>query len=118
MQAMARRKIMVIMPLFALITLGSGMWLFDILAGGNHGALMRTSMGKAYAWGATFSIVGFLLGIIVMRPAMMKIQKLSAAPAENAAEIARLRARSGIVSKIVAVLLLAALALMAVARYV
>jgi len=117
MQALARRKVMVIMPVFALITIISGMWLFDILAGGDHASLMRTPMGKAYAWGATFSLVGFLLGIFVMRPAMMKVNKLSAAPAENAAEIQRLRARGSFVGQIVAVLLLVALALMAIARY-
>ena len=117
MQALARRKVMVIMPLFALITLGSGFWLFDILAGGDHGALMRTPMGKAYAWGATFSLLGFLLGFTVMRPAMMKVQKLSADPVQNAAEIQRLRKRGSAVGTVVAVLLLATLALMAVARY-
>lgn len=117
MQALARRKIMIIMPVFALITLVSGFVLFDRLAGGDHASLMRTSMGKAYAWGATFSLLGFLLGIFIMRPAMMKLQKLSAAPVENAAAIQRLRARGSVTGKIVAVLLLLALALMAVGRY-
>lgn len=117
MQALARRKIMIIMPIFALITIISGVLLFDRLAGGDHASLMRTPMGKAYAWGATFSLVGFLLGITVMRPAMMKIQRLSADPAQNAAEIQRLRKRSGVTSNIVAVLLLGALGLMAVGRY-
>lgn len=118
MAALARRKLMVIMPIFALITIGSGVWLFDILAGGDHASLMRTPMGKAYAWGATFSLLGFLLGIFIMRPAMLKVAKLSQDnPAAHQAEIQRLRARGSFVGKIVAVLLLVALALMAVARY-
>ncbi|MGH7608025.1 MAG: hypothetical protein ACREU4_02625 [Burkholderiales bacterium] len=126
MAALQRRKIMIIMPVFALITLVSGMWLFDRLAGGQHAALMQTPMGMAFAWGALAAVIAFLLGIIVMRPIMVKVTKLgevlaTAPPEERAArsaEIQRLRGRSNMLSRVVAVLLLFALAAMAVARYV
>lgn len=125
MAALQRRRLMVIMPIFALITLVSGFWLFDRLAGGNHAALMRTAMGKGYAWGATAALLAFVLGIVVMRPAMIRATRLSeslatASPEERAArsaEIQRLRARGSVMGRVVAVLLLIALGLMAVARY-
>lgn len=125
MAALQRRRIPLIMPVIALITLISGFWLFDRLAGGNHGALMRTPMGKAYAWGATAALLAFLIGMIVGRPAMIRSMKLAeslptASPEERAArmvEMQRLRARGTAVNRVVMALLLIALAVMAVARY-
>jgi len=125
MGALARKKIPVILPIFALITLISGMWLFNRLAGGNMGALMATPMGKAFAWGGAAALIAFLVGVIVMRPAMMKSMRLAeslptAPPDERAsrsAELQRLRARGATLGKVVNVLLLFALAAMAIARY-
>ena len=62
---------------------------------------MRTPMGRAYGGGGTAAIVAFLLGIVVMRQA----------------EIQRLRARGALIGRFVTILLLIALGLMAVARY-
>lgn len=111
-----RRRVMVITPIFALITLTSGMYLFNRLAGGNTAALIGTPMGLAFVLGAVSSLIAFLLGIIVMRPAMVKAQQLgqSGGPA---AEIQRLQRRGAVVGRIVAILLLFTLGAMAVARY-
>jgi len=125
MAALAKRRIPVIMPIIALIALVSGMWLFQRMSGGNMGALMATPMGQAFAWGGGASLIAFLVGIVVMRPAMMRSMKLaeslpSAPPQERAtrsAEIQRLRARGVFLGKVVMYLLLFALAAMAVARY-
>lgn len=125
MAAMARRRIPLIVPIIALLSLISGTWLFMRLMGADAAALMRTPMGKAYGWGGTAAILAFLLGIIVMRPAMMKSMRLaeslaSVSPAERTArqtEIDRLRARGAMMGRVVTVLLLIALGLMAVARY-
>jgi uncharacterized membrane protein len=125
MAALQRRRIMVIMPVVALITLVSGLWMFGRLAGGNPAALMRSPMGQALAWGGAAAIVAFVLGIVVMRPAMMRATKLAeslatASPEERAtrtAEIQRIRARGTVMGQVVAILLLIALAAMAVARY-
>ena len=126
MAALQRRRVMVIMPIFALITIVSGFWMMNRVAAGNWGPFMRTPMGQSLAWGATAALAAFLLGIIVMRPAMMKAAKLAESlatvPAEERAvrmvEMQRLRARGSVMGKVVAVLLLIALGLMAVARYV
>jgi uncharacterized membrane protein len=118
MGALARRRIPVIMPIIALITLVSGIWLLMRLTGANPAVVMRSPMGRAYGWGGVAAILAFLLGIFVMRPAMMRSMKLaeSGNPA-NAPEIQRLRARGAMLGKVVTALLLIALGLMAVARY-
>jgi hypothetical protein len=103
----------------------SGFWVFERLAAGNHAAFMGTPMGQALAWGAAAAVIAFLLGIVVMRPAMLRATRLAeslatASPEERAtrsAEIQRLRARGTLMGQVVAILLLFALAAMAVARY-
>ena len=96
MAAMARRRIPLIVPIIALLALVSGMWLFMRLIGADAATMMRTPMGKAYGWGGTAAIVAFLLGIIVMRPAMMKSMRLAeslptASPDERAARQAEVQ---------------------------
>src|SRR5438552_4174523 len=66
-----------LMPIFGLITLVSGMWLFSRMSGGNIGALMQTAMGKAFGFGGLIALLAFLIGVIVMRPAMMRTAQLS-----------------------------------------
>jgi hypothetical protein len=125
MLGLQRRRLMVAMPVMGLVTIAAGFWLFVRLAGGNQTALMRTALGQAYAGGATAAIVAFLIGVFGTRPIMMKAIKLAdslpALPpdqrAPQAAELERLRARGLALSRVVAVLLVLALAAMAVARY-
>lgn len=125
MAALMRRRIQVVMPIVALITLVSGFWLFQRLSGGAAAGLMGTPMGLAFGSGGVAALVAFLLGIIVMRPAMLRstalAQSLAAAsPQERATrtvEIERLRARGAMTAWAVLVLLLYALGAMAVARY-
>lgn len=125
MSAMMKRRLPVIMPIIALITIVSGMWLLQRLGGANMGALMGSPMGQAFAWGGAVALIAFLIGIVVMRPAMMRSMKLmesiaTAAPAERAtmqAEMQRLRARGAVLGKVVAWMLLLTLAAMSVARY-
>lgn len=128
MQGLTRRRIPLIMTVIALLTLISGTWLLMRLIGGDAAVVMRTPMGRAYGWGGTAAILAFLLGFGVMRPAMMRSMRLAeslatatATPDERAkrqAEIQRLRARGALMGRVVTILLLIALALMAVARYV
>jgi hypothetical protein len=125
MAALARKKIPIIMPIFALITIVSGMWLLQRLGGANMGALMATPMGQALAWGGAVALLSFLIGIIVMRPAMMRSMKLAEAlpstppdqRAAVAAEFQKLRARGVLLGRVVTIMLLFTLGAMAVARY-
>jgi len=125
MQGLQRRRLMVAMPVMGLVTIAAGVWLFVRLGGGNQAALMRTALGQAYAFGATAAIVAFLIGVFATRPIMMKAIKIADAlptlppdqRAPRAAELERLRGRGLALSRVVAVLLVLALAAMAVARY-
>lgn len=125
MAALLRRRIPLILPIVALITLVSGFWLYQRLSGGAPDALMRSPIGLAFGSGGMAALVAFLLGIVVMRPAMMRSAELaqslaSAAPDERAArtaEMQRLRARGARTGWVVMILLLYALGAMAVARY-
>jgi hypothetical protein len=126
MGALARRRIPVIMPVLALITIISGLWLFQRLSGGHPGGLMATSTGKAFGFGGLAALLAFLIGIFGARPVMMRSMKLSesvptALPEQRAgitAELQRLRVRGATLNRVVTALLLLALAAMAVARYV
>jgi len=118
MAGLMKRRIPVIMPIIALVTILSGMWLFQRLSGGDMKALMATPMGQAFAWGGALALIAFLIGVVVMRPMMMKSMKLMQAgnPA-NGPEIQRLQARANTLGKVVSYMLLLTLGLMAVARY-
>lgn len=88
MAALMRRRIPVILPIVALITLVSGFWLFQRLSGGAAAGLMRTPMGMAFGSGGAAALLAFLLGVVVMRPAMMRSTQLaqslaSASPEEG-----------------------------------
>jgi uncharacterized membrane protein len=125
MGALLRRRVPVVIPIIALIAIISGFWLFMRLSAGDPGALMGSPMGRGFAWGGAASVVAFLVGIIIVRPAMMRTAQLGASlatatPDERAArtaEMQRLRARGARASWVVMALLLFALAAMAVARY-
>ena len=111
MQALQKQKIMIVMPVLALLTIISGLWMMSRLyAGPSDFAASR--MGMALNIGAVSAILAFVIGIVVMRPLMMK-----AMTATDPAEAQRLRNRSNSLSRWVARLLMLALAAMAVARY-
>jgi hypothetical protein len=125
MGAIQRRGLMTVMPLIAIATILSGLWLYWRAAGGLAADYARSRMGLAYGAGGAAAIIGYLLGILVVRPTMLRMGDLgprmaAAAPQDRQAlgeEMQRLRARSATASRLVAALLLFALAAMAVARY-
>ena len=110
MQAMMRRKVPMFMPIFALLAIVSGFWLFMRMSAGNSGALMRTPMGMAFGLGGAVALLAFLLGIFVMRPLMMESM-------QGGPDSPQLRARATTIGNVVTVMLLFTLAAMAVARY-
>ena len=111
MAALQKQKIMIIMPVIALLTIGSGLWLMMRMYGG-PGNLAASRMGMALNLGAAAAILAFLIGVVFMRPLMMRAMTTT-----DPAEAQRLRARGAMLSQWVARLLLFALAAMAVARY-
>jgi len=123
--ALAKRRIQVIMPVLALVTLVSGFWLYQRLSGGAIGALLKTPVGLAFGLGGLAALLAFVAGIGLARPIMMRSMKLAeqmttASPADRSsimAEMQKLRGRGATLNRVVMVLLLLALAAMAVARY-
>src|SRR5258706_16036041 len=88
MAALQRQRIMVIMPVIALLTIGSGLWLMMRLYG-NPANIVGSRMGMGLNVGATAAIVAFLIGVVFMRPLMMRSMT-----ATDPAEAQRLGARS------------------------
>jgi len=111
MQALQKQKIMIVMPVIALLTIISGIWMMmRLYAGPSDFAASR--MGMALNVGALSAIIAFLIGIIFMRPLMEKAMATT-----DPAEAQKLRARGATLSRWVARLLMLALGAMAVARY-
>ena len=126
MAALNRRKFMVVIPVIAILTMLSGLWLYARASMGFSPAYMSSGPGRTYGLGAVLAITGFTLGMTISRPAMMKINKLmqsaaTASPAEREAilgQVEGLRARGARWGRIIAFLLIGAATLMALGRYV
>lgn len=126
MAGIQRRRFMDVMPLVALVTILSGLWLLWMTSGGFNAGWMRSPTGMAYSWGALFALVAFGIGVGILRPAMMRIGRITAQAAQAAdpaqresllAPVPALRRRSMLAGRAVAVLLALATALMGIARY-
>lgn len=111
MAALQRRGVMTVMPIIALLTIVSGVWLVQRVYGGMT-ALVASRAGLGFAIGGAAALIAFLLGVIVVRPAMLR-----ANASGDQGEIQRLRARGAAVGRVVALLLIFAAAAMALARY-
>lgn len=126
MGALQKRGLMTAMPILALLTLISGFWLFWRVSGGFQPEYMRTAGGSAFILGGTIALVGFLFGMIFVRPKMLRMAALmQEMPSitddkvrhEKMSEALRLRNSGAVLSKVLAIVLVVALAMMAVARY-
>lgn len=123
--ALQRRRFMNIMPPVAGLTILSGLGLYWRVYGFAPD-FMRSGRGMVLGLGATAAIIGFVVGIAVLRPAMVRSGALmqsaaQAPPAERQALLAQaqlLRTRANSASKVVAWLLILGVAGMALARYV
>ena len=126
MAGVQRRGVMTLMPILAIATLLSGLWLYVRAAAGMHAEFARSPVGMAYGLGGLAAMLGWLVGMIVLRPSMLKAMALaqSLGPSTSAderqrvtAEAQRLRTRAAAASRATAWLLLIAVTAMAVARY-
>jgi uncharacterized membrane protein len=126
MAGVQRRGVMTLMPVLAIATLISGIWLYVRAAAGMHAEFARSPVGMAFGLGGLAAILAWLVGMIVLRPSMLKAMALaqSLGPSTSAddrqrvmAEAQQLRIRAAAASLATAWLLLFAVAAMAVARY-
>lgn len=125
MRQIGERKLPVLMMTLMALTLLSGLGMMGDLAARTDGTWFSTTMGRTISLGAAFAIIAAVYGMVVNRPTADKMQKLGAAiqagggppNAEQAAQMQALQARMLTASRVVAFLLLLAVAAMAVGRY-
>jgi hypothetical protein len=124
--ALQRRRFMTIMPIVALLTILSGLWLYWRVSGGFAPGFMGSAQGQTLGAGAVATLVAYVIGLAVVRPNMSRAgllgQRIAQAPPGErealVAQAATARQRSAAGNRWVAGLLVLALAAMAVARYV
>ncbi|NIQ59859.1 MAG: hypothetical protein GWN71_42990 [Gammaproteobacteria bacterium] len=122
-----RARFLEVMPILALVTILSGVWLMWIVSGGFAGAFFSSGWGQSLTVGGAAALVAFLIGTLRMRPATKRVlglgPQMAAATSDEerarlGAEMQALRKRARKASVWVAWLLLVAVAGMAAARYV
>ncbi len=126
MAGLQKRRLFVILPTVALLTIVSGTRLMWIASAGFSDSYFATATGRTFVNGATAATIAFLLAVLVSRPGFVKVGRLGAslvsATDEDArqrisAEMQKIGRRVAIANVLVAVLLLFAAASMAIARY-
>ena len=127
MQEINKARFFEVMPLAALITIATGVWLMWLVSNGFDTPFFSSRWGISLSVGGAAAIVAFVIGVFIMRPATTRMLELgpqmaSASSDEErqqlGAEMQTLQARSRAASVWVAWLLLIAVAGMAAARYV
>jgi uncharacterized membrane protein len=126
MAGLQKRGMLRAIPGSGVVAILSGATLLWLTSGGSMSAYARTPVGRTFMNSGGIAILAFLIGIIVARPAGMKIiqvsKELNAAPPGPArdaleAQVASLRKRLSTTTIIVSLLVMLAAAGMAVARY-
>ena len=126
MGGLVQRKLPTIMPILAILTLLSGLRLLMIASVNFSAAYFSSPIGRTFSISGGLAILGFVMGMAMVRPAMMKAaalgQQLAGAPDDAtrsrlSAEMAEIRKRGMVGNVIVLVMLLVAVLGMAVARY-
>jgi hypothetical protein len=123
MAGLQQRRLPTILPIVALLTMLSGIRLMMIVSAGSP-QWFASPMGRTFSISGALAIVSFLIGVLIGRPAMVRMGKLSQSPVPDAtskealaAEIRSLQKRAMWSTQTALGLLLLAAAGMAVARY-
>lgn len=120
------RGYMKILPIVAMVTVLAGLWLLWILSAGFQPAYMRSPLGIGFSTGGTLAIIALIIGLVVMRPVGARIWAIAlqlpqesneASRAALMAEMGKLRERTLLAARAIFGLLVGAVALMAVSRY-
>ncbi|HEX9165475.1 MAG TPA: hypothetical protein VF862_06165 [Gemmatimonadales bacterium] len=120
-----RRRFLDIMPVVALVTVLSGLYLYWRVSAGFAPDYMGSAPGITYGVGALAAVVALGFGVGILRPSMLRAAALTQSAAGLAANDAAqalataqaLRARAGAAARAVAWLLAVATVTMALARY-
>lgn len=126
MAGFQKRKLMVVIPVVALLTILSGFRLIWIISNGFAPEFFGTARGQIFSIAGGLALLAFIIGMAVNRPANLRMAALSqqlagAAAGEREAlqrELGRIRTRVGQVGLLVATLVVLATIGMAIGRYV
>jgi uncharacterized membrane protein len=127
MAELGRRRMPTVLMASALLTILSGVRLLQLASGGFSGAYFATGVGRTFAGAGVLAVIGWLVAILIARPAAMRAGALGAAAAAEGDAAARgrllgqldgLRRRAALGNVTAVGLLVLAAAGMAVARYV
>lgn len=126
MAAMQARRLFVVLPVVAVLTILSGLRLLWISSGGLDARYFAAPTGATLAASGVAATLAFLLSLLFVRPAAAEAGRLAAtlpgiadadARAAVAAKVARLQRRSATGSRVVLPLLVLGALGMSVARY-
>jgi uncharacterized membrane protein len=119
-----KRHFMTVLPIVAILTILSGVRLMQIVSSGFSGNYFASPMGRGYAISGLIAFVAFLIGMLVARPATVRMAKLQHSAASDQTskqmiqtEIKALQSRAAMAGTVVMVMLLLAAAGMAISRY-
>jgi uncharacterized membrane protein len=126
MVGLQQRRLYTVLPTAAILTIVSGLRLMWIASGGFSRAYFSSPVGHTFALSGMAAIIAFFIGMLVARPAAVRVAALGRTVASSAdttarnalsAELERMRRRSAVANTIAAALLLFAAGGMAIARY-
>lgn len=126
MMKLFERGYLTVLPVIATLTIVSGFWLLWLLSAGFNATYMGSRLGIALSTGGLLATVAWIAGILVMRPAARRIWDIARelptitdekTRADRLAQMGHLRTRTSTSGQIIFGLLVGAVALMAIARY-
>jgi uncharacterized membrane protein len=126
MLALRKRGLIAYFPVIATISLVSGVWLYWRFTAGFSPEVSRSHAGMAFGAGAVCGIAAFIVGGPILSVSLVRAMKLTTEAAslsdardkaDRLSRAAALRRRAAAAGHIVSVLLIAAIVLMALARY-
>jgi hypothetical protein len=125
MKALVDRKLTVVIPTVAILTVITGLWLYDRASLHFQSAYLRSGPGATFGLGGLFAILTLIIGGAVLAPAIdnsIKYAQLGAAASGSEKETLMAKAQAarvtvGKASQLVALTGTLAAAAMAMARY-
>lgn len=124
MMGLQRRKLLVVMPLVAILTILTGIRLLMIASRNFGPEFFNLPSGKVFAGSGLLALLAFIVGMAVQRPSMSKVANLNSMAVSDEVnrtrileEIQAIQKRVVLAGRVTTILIAIAAAGMAVARY-
>jgi hypothetical protein len=126
MQGLTKRAMPKVLTFVGLFSILTGIYLLWQLSGHFSGTFMGSSSGILLSIGALFGLIALLIGVHVSRPTVNKLGEIGAKVAasgapptpDDVAEMARLRARLGMATRLMAIALVVTVVCMALGPHI